>query len=482
MTRLVTRFSAIWQGFQRSFRDYPVEAFISIAAFVLTLLSNEEVLSSGFPLAFFFPILVLSFSLHRMAEREGSIVWKTCYFVSALLWVPLYVWEPTLDEAGIFVSFLIAFILLFASGCRHKDNEHYAEIILHTLTKGVAAVLVAGILSLALLAIIASVDFLFMSSHLGEKWYVYPQLLIWMVIAPMLCCTFVSEPPAQWKDRRFLNLVINYILTPALLIYAVILYAYMLRILIQWRLPDGGVAYLVGGFTGIALVCRLLEELLSTHHFNWFYKYLPYVNFGPLILLWVGVVRRVGEYGLTEMRVYLIAVSAFLTLFSLMLLWPRTRSFFRMSLIMGGVAILLTYIPGIRACDLGLYSQRARADKEPSGMADHEDGEQVIADLDSPKCYRLEEAVSLDGYTQFIPENSYHYYEDGSVAIFYEDETRQKELLRCEIASRLDSSNPEKLIFRNEEYLAVFTSITDYRPDAGPAFITGDHMLYSVKR
>ncbi len=111
-------------------------------------------------------------------------------------------------------------------------------------------------------------------------------------------------------------------------------------------------------------------------------------------------------------------------------------------------------------------------------MADPVDDEKEMAEID----YRLEEAVLLDGYTLFIPESSYHYYEDGSVAIFYEDDTRQKELLRCEIASRLDSSDEEKLIFRNEEYMAVFTRIIDYRPDAGPAFITGDHMLFSKKR
>ena len=45
MTRLVTRLSAIWQGLLRSFRDFPVEAFISIAAFTLTILSEEEVIA-----------------------------------------------------------------------------------------------------------------------------------------------------------------------------------------------------------------------------------------------------------------------------------------------------------------------------------------------------------------------------------------------------------------------------------------------------
>lgn len=481
MTRLITRFSAIWQGFQRSFRDFPVEAFISISAFVLTILSGEEVIHSGFPLAYFFPLGVLSYSLHRLAARKGSVAWKVCYFVSALLWVPLFVWEPPSEGAEVLMAYLLSFILLFVSVGERKDNEHYAETILHSLAKGLAAVLVAGILSLALLAITASVDFLFMSSHLAERWYVYPQLLIWMVIAPMLCCFFVSEPIEKWKGRRFIGIVVDYILTPALLIYAAILYAYMLRILIQWQLPDGGVAYLVGGFTGVALVCRLLQELLSTRHFDWFYKYLPYVNVGPLVLLWVGVVRRVGEYGLTEMRVYLIAVSLLLTLFTLMLASPRTRSFFRMSLIAGGVAVLLTYIPGIRARDLGIRSQRARMEKESSALVENGDMEhpEAIADMAAPACYFLKEAVSLDEYTLFIPESAYHYYEDSTMVVFYEDESRKTELLRCEITARLDSSDTDKLIFRNEKYMAVFTLITDYRPDAGPAFITGQHMLYA---
>ena len=353
---------ALWQDLLHSFRRFPVEAFISLAAFILNLLDNEEVVKTGFPLVFFLPLLLLSFCLHRQAGRKGTVVWKACYFISALFWIPLYVWQPELKDAAIIATYLIAFILLFAAGGR-QDNEHYAATILHSLEKGFVAVLVAGVLSLSLLAIIASVDFLFIPKDLAEKWYVYPQMFIWLVVAPMLCCSFVSEPAGQWNDRRFLRIIVEYILTPALLIYAVILYAYMLRILILWKLPDGGVAYLVGGFIGVALVCRLLQELLTERHFDGFYRYLPYVAIGPLVLLWVGIVRRIGEYGLTEMRVYLVAVSLLMTVFTLMLLLARPRMFFTMSLIAGGLAALLTFIPGIRAYDLGILSQRSRLEK-----------------------------------------------------------------------------------------------------------------------
>jgi len=536
MNSFSARLSAIWRGLLSSFRDFPVEACISVAAFVLTLLSNENVIETDFPLVYFFPLVVLSFCLHRISDRKGTIVWKVCYFASALLWIPLFVWKSELDEAGYVVMYLISFILLFAAEGR-KDNEHYAEAILHNLVKGAAAVLVAGVLSLVLLAIIASVDSLFLSMSLAEKWYVYPQLLVWLVIAPMLCCAFVSEAPTQWKDRRFLTLVVEYILTPALLIYAVILYAYMLRSLIQWRLPDGGVAYLVGGFIGMALACRLLQELVAKPHFEWFYRNFPYVAIGPLVLLWIGIARRIGEYGLTEMRLYLVAVSLLLTFFTLMLLSPRTRSFFRMSLIVGGVAVLLTFIPGIRARDLGIRSQRARLEKvlpdllvggkfpeaaPYTAIAASEDlrrkwdsassamdylrkgmGHDKFNDLYGaygdfpyhvhmidafpeavvrvePVLYERKDPVPLDGYTLLLPRNAYHYYEDSSVVVFYEDDSREKELLRCEITARLDSSNPDKLVYRNDKYLAVFNSIRDFHhTENRPAFITAGHTLYA---
>ena len=358
MNSFSARLSAIWRGLFSSFRDFPVEAFISVSAFVLSILSSEKVVETDFPIIYFFPLVVLSFCLHRISDRKGTIVWKVCYFAAALFWIPIFFWRPDLGEAGTVVMYILSFILLFASGGR-QDNERYAATIIHCLVKGDIAIIVAGVLSLAVLAIVFSVDFLFLSRSLADEWYLYPQLLVWLVIAPMLCCAFVSDPPAEWKGRHILTLTADYVLTPTLLIYTVILYAYMLRIIIQWKLPDGGVAYLVGGFVSVALLCRLLQELLVKRNYDWYYRFFPYVAVGPLVLLWIGIARRIGEYGLTEMRIYLVAVAMLLTLFTIFLLWPRTRSFFRMSLIAGGVAVLLTFIPGIRARDLGNRFQRA---------------------------------------------------------------------------------------------------------------------------
>ena len=58
MNSFSARLSALWRGLLLSFRDFPVEAFISVGTFILTILSNEEVLHSGFPVYFFLPLLI----------------------------------------------------------------------------------------------------------------------------------------------------------------------------------------------------------------------------------------------------------------------------------------------------------------------------------------------------------------------------------------------------------------------------------------
>ena len=110
------------------------------------------------------------------------------------------------------------------------------------------------------------------------------------------------------------------------------------------------------------------------------------------------------------------------------------------------------------------------------------DENRAVDDEAKANQYERKNPVQLDGYTVLLPEDAYHYYCDSSVVIFYEDEAREKELLRCEILARLDSPNPDKLVYRNDKYLAVFDSIIDYRPLERywhEPFFTRGHSLYT---
>ena len=101
--------------------------------------------------------------------------------------------------------------------------------------------------------------------------------------------------------------------------------------------------------------------------------------------------------------------------------------------------------------------------------------------LPEPVIHRLDGPVDLQGYTTLVPSAQYYYYEDDKEAVFYLDDTKGEELLRCGIVERLDSGaeGDDVLTFRNDRYMAVFNSIMDFRGStADVAFRTGTAILF----
>jgi len=110
-----------------------------------------------------------------------------------------------------------------------------------------------------------------------------------------------------------LKIFTQYVLLPLEVVYLVILYAYTARIIFQWQLPDGGVAYLVLAFSTAGILALLLlyplrenlkERWISIFSQRFYFALLPLI-----VLLGIGIFRRINDYGLTENR-YLVAVLA----------------------------------------------------------------------------------------------------------------------------------------------------------------------------
>jgi len=131
---------------------------------------------------------------------------------------------------------------------------------------------------------------------------------------------FLDKIPASLTDLEQqtdypagLKIFTQYVLLPLEVVYLFILYAYTAKIVFQWRLPDGGVAYLVLAFsvTGI-LALLLLHPLRDNLKERWIrlFSHRFYLALLPLIvLLFTGIFRRIHDYGITENR-YLVAVLA----------------------------------------------------------------------------------------------------------------------------------------------------------------------------
>jgi len=417
-------FKRLWKGFSSSFKRFPVEALICLTYFVFyafvdprnnfldALEANPNDSAIHLPILFF-PVLLVSFCIHRFALKSSrnKTIWYELYVASYLLvWATLLIprniithsWG--LPSTWIYVCFVIAFVFLFA-GDRIMDNKPFAVYTSNTAVKFVftyiIGYLVLGILEL----IIVSLDLLLLKSN-SSRLYLIPMHLVTYIVIPMMCLNFFSEQDSELKLKRFVNTCVNYIFTPALIVYAIILYIYIFKILINWELPQGGVAYMVGTFCTLALLCMLVRPALEKKTFNWFYRFFPAIAIPPIILLWIGITRRLSEYGVTTVRAYLVIFAILLTVFIAMTAFRKTRKAQWMVIMLGVVLAVFTFIPGITAKDFGIRSQMARLDKMlPEILVDNQFPSSInYEELEKDKAFAENYIKAKDTY-DYLKEN-----------------------------------------------------------------------------
>ena len=396
----------------RSPREFPVEAAMGLAFFAIAAWHTghnkwDEALHQSVSgvnadiLPLFVPLLVLTFWLHKVN--------RWAYVASGFLFLPLMALnlKPFLMTYGFGFTYVLAGILLLVS-VRRMDNRSFAAHALHVVTQLFFGLVIAGIITVALLAIFASFFYIFGIKQ-PENFYIYLWEFVWFFIAPQVCCTLITQGEDEVNEpARILQLILNFILSPTVIIYTVILYAYFIRIVLEWDLPKGGVAWMVMGFVTVAMAGRLMQYVLNKRYYDWFYRNFTWIAIPPLILYWIGSVYRIRLYSFTESRFYLMVAGVLMTLFVLMLLWKRSRRFQLMALIFGAAIILFTYIPGISAKSIGLNCQQKRLQQIISQLklTDPKTGKFVeTLDLqeirkDSVLCDQYREACSLIAYVR----------------------------------------------------------------------------------
>ena len=396
----------------RSPREFPVEAAMGLAFFAIAAWHTghnewDEALHQSVSgvnadiLPLFVPLLVLTFWLHKVN--------RWAYVVSGFLFLPLMALnlKPFIMTYGFGFTYVLAAILLLVS-VRRMDNRSFAAHALHVVTQLFFGLVIAGIITAALYAIFGSFFYIFGIKE-PDNFYIYLWEFVWFFIAPQVCCTLITQGEDEVNEpARVLQLILNFILSPAIIIYTIILYAYFIRIVLEWDLPKGGVAWMVMGFVTVAMAGRLMQYVLKQHYYDWFYRNFTWIAIPPLILYWIGSIYRIRLYSFTESRFYLMIAGVLMTLFVLMLLWKRSRRFQLMALIFGAAIILFTYIPGISAKSIGLNCQQKRLQQMISQLklTDPKTGKFVeTLDLqeirkDSVLCDQFREVCSLIAYVR----------------------------------------------------------------------------------
>lgn len=225
------------------------------------------------------------------------------------------------------------------------------------------SILASIILFLGLAAIPASLDYLF-----GVTFFVSNFYYIWLAV-PCLFLPFLAMAgiPEQFDIHEIIfpksiRALLAYIVLPLLLVYAVILYGYAVKILIAWDLPKGGLAYIVLAFACTGIIAYLasyplhrdqgVTGLFSRH----FFKLL----LAPLVLLAIGIGVRIQDYGITEGRYAILLSLVWLTLCAMVAhtkFSSETPKFIFASLVM--LLLAASYGP-ISAANVTAWSQVGR--------------------------------------------------------------------------------------------------------------------------
>lgn len=146
-----------------------------------------------------------------------------------------------------------------------KDNKRFVENTLFF----VRSLLYAGGLSVVIYllsgSIYKSIQYTFeIWQDEAERIIAYTAFVVFSIIFPLLFLMFNERRERSWlpfKSKLF-DVLLNYVLSPALLIYAVILYLYFIKIAVLWSLPKGAVASIVVSFTAAVFILKDVRYFL----------------------------------------------------------------------------------------------------------------------------------------------------------------------------------------------------------------------------
>jgi Domain of unknown function (DUF4153) len=196
-----------------------------------------------------------------------------------------------------------------------------------------AAALYSVVLFIGLSLAMLAVDKLF-SVDIKAKWY----LDLFICIGEGFSCIFfLAAFPSHFEKLessrdypKGLKIFTQYVLLPLITVYLVILYAYMVKIIGTRQLPYGWVSYLVLAFAVAGILSLLLIHPIRHEANN---KWIPafsrffYLAICPLIiLLFLAINRRISDYGITEERYIVFALSCWLTFIAVYFISSKSKN------------------------------------------------------------------------------------------------------------------------------------------------------------
>ena len=251
------------------------------------------------------------------------------------------------------------------------------------------------------------------------------------------------QAKSEMTLNRIFEILVNFVLAPALMIFTVLLYAYVVQIIFEGVLPKGMLAnitlpYLLGG-----LCVYALRSICAKARWKTFFKYYPYLAIVPIVLLWLAIDRRISAYAWTEQRIYLVALATAITIAYAILIVPKARQYRLISGVVMVAIFAMTWV--VKPQEIAYQSQTARFEQLLKKLNLSDDSGKIRDDVDfverlenMPKS-ELKDWKELDSVSDYL---LYSIELDSSVEDAYQERRevfqkqygeKSKELLKVDI-------------------------------------------------
>ncbi len=332
------RFLEVLMSAREAIKGSPVEMALSLVYTIISLwiLWGDPTSADVFACAVLYsPIfMLLSFALNNVFDKSRGEL-RMIYFASIALPI-LYGAVFGYDEFFIknnLVEFLLinTSALLFAVMSRRaSDNARFAANAHIMGVNCVASLFIAYAALSIVCSIILSLSLIF-GFGVGYKIYFTLLIVAGTLLSPLFFFGFEHrENRSQLPTMGgAMQVVINYIMTPAVVIYGVILYLYFAKIVVIWTLPEGIISYISSLFFFLAITTSVYRRLLAKRIFDVVFRYIGYLSIPAAVMFWVAILYRIFEYGFTTPRCIVLFTVVLVTMWVVCSIVDRWLSYLR---------------------------------------------------------------------------------------------------------------------------------------------------------
>lgn len=197
-----------------------------------------------------------------------------------------------------------------------------------------SAIVGGSLMALGSIAI-ASISALFDLSDIVQKYHIFENwsIVTFALITPLyglLHIPRVQEIEKKNYDiNRFFSFLIRFIATPFIVIYFIILYAYSVKVLMNFQdWPKGMISWMVVGFSTFGYLTYIFSKPYEVGNkiIFLFRKFFPYAVPAQIVMLSYAIYLRIAQYDLTMNRYFVVIFGVWLAIISLYYIVSQRKS------------------------------------------------------------------------------------------------------------------------------------------------------------